>query len=79
MRLTLVSKQPFVGIDLPRQELELAPFALAFPVFCGLAEHPSRSEVSPILKAADAQIPSDRRGVTVAAPSAVFPLSDACI
>jgi hypothetical protein len=39
MRLTQVSRQPFVGIDLPGQELGLAPFPLARPVFRGLAEH----------------------------------------
>jgi hypothetical protein len=39
MRLTQVSRQPFVGIDLTGQELGLAPFPLALPVFCGLAEH----------------------------------------
>src|SRR5437870_5215585 len=32
-------QEPFVGIDLLGQELRLAPFPLALPVFRGLAEH----------------------------------------
>src|SRR5208282_6932349 len=36
MRVTQVSRQTFVGIDLPGQELGLAPLPLALPVFFGL-------------------------------------------
>src|SRR6266481_3680552 len=46
MRLTQVSRQMFVGIDLPGQELGPAPSPLTLAVFFGLAELASFGEPS---------------------------------
>src|SRR6266446_5633519 len=46
MRLTQISRQPFVGIELRGQVLRPAPFPLALGVFCALAE-PSLVELIP--------------------------------
>src|SRR5690348_9465027 len=46
MRLTQVSRQPFVGIDLLGYVLGPAPFTLAVPGLCGLAE-PQFGELIP--------------------------------
>ena len=59
IRVTQVSRQPLVSIDLLGQQLEPAPFLIVLPAFCGLAEHKLVELIPPWLVPLDE--PSRRR------------------